>query len=139
MALWQSIAGGLIADVFVFLAEIAHQTKIGAWSFIARCVRRGALVPRLLPAVKQQFPQYYGVIVHFVVCGEYQRDPTMLRKRTEPIDFTGVPPDFRLVTAAELLPTFGIMAEPLSQFRAGRNVLHPFIDRSVCLLHSTRP
>src|SRR6185437_16637519 len=48
-------------------------------------------------------------------------------------------PDLRLVPALEFLPSLRIMPEPLSQLAAGRDVLHPFIDRGVALLDPARP
>jgi hypothetical protein len=58
---------------------------------------------------------------------------------TVSLELVRVLPDLALVTAPEFLPATRIMAEPLAQTGAGRNFLHPFIDRRIGFFHPTRP
>lgn len=47
--------------------------------------------------------------------------------------------DLRSVLTAKPRPSVGIVTEPFSQGRAGRDVFDPFIDRSVCLPDAAWP
>src|SRR6185437_10864816 len=47
--------------------------------------------------------------------------------------------DFQPIAVAKFRPALGVMSEPLAQLGTWRDLLHPFIDCGVRLLHSSRP
>jgi hypothetical protein len=96
-------------------------------------------VSRGFTRAREQLLEHHSIIVRLVARGEDQSDPAMPGKFAQPIQFVRMPPDLRLVTASKFLPAFRIMAEPFSQFGAGRDLFHPFIDGRIRLLYSARP
>ncbi|MNT74933.1 hypothetical protein D3C72_2137890 [compost metagenome] len=51
----------------------------------------------------------------------------------------GIGGEFCAVAAAEFVPMRRIVAEPLAQFGAGRDVLEPLVNRRIGLGHAPRP
>src|SRR5579864_8132203 len=90
-------------------------------------------------AAEQEFPQHHGIIMRFIAGREHERDPAVLRKHAQPTQLLAVLLNLRPITAPEFLPSVRIMAEPLSQLGAWRDVLHPLVDGGIGLFQPARP
>lgn len=88
---------------------------------------------------EKEIPEHDGVVMCVVMRGIDERDRSILRELSQPLEFGGMPLDFRPVAPLKFRPTFGGMAEPFAQRRARSNRLHPFIDRGIRLPHSAWP
>jgi hypothetical protein len=91
-----------------------------------------------LPAQKK-IPQGNRVVVNLVVSREYERDRALPGHGPQSAELFGMLLDLRSIAAAKFRPSMGIVTEPFSQGRAGRDILEPLIDRGVCFLNSARP
>src|SRR5262249_60949482 len=81
-----------------------------------------------LGAAQKEVLQHNCVVMCFIMGGEYERDPAVLRKLAQPIELLWVVLDLRLIATPEFLPAARIMAEPFAHTLAVPDPLHPPIS-----------
>jgi hypothetical protein len=84
-------------------------------------------------------PQYEGMIVVRLLGRIDEGDRALMGTATELVQRFCVLGEFVAVSAAELVPTFGIMAEPGAQLCARGDLLDPVVEPGVCLADAARP
>jgi hypothetical protein len=88
---------------------------------------------------QKNIPQGNRVVMSLVVSREHERDRASPCQGPQSAELFGMLVDLRSIAAAKLRPSIGIVTEPFSQGRAGREILDPLIDRGVCFPDPARP
>src|SRR5690348_4806887 len=83
------------------------------------------LAPSLQTPAQQQVSQHDGIVMRLVMGCEHERYRTLPCLSAQLAEMLGMSTHFAGVPASELLPTSWIVAEPLPQRGAGRDVLEP--------------
>lgn len=84
-------------------------------------------------------PQHEGVVVVPIPGCIDEGDGALLGTATEIVQQFCVLGEFGVVSAAEFVPTFGIMAEPGAQLCAWSDLLDPVVEFGVSLADTARP
>src|SRR5215472_5803815 len=77
--------------------------------------------------------------MEFVARAEDERQRALPRQPPQLLELLRFARQFRLVTAAELVPAAWIVAEPPAQLAARRELLHPVVDFAVRFTDAARP
>src|SRR5262252_1238710 len=101
--------------------------------------RRGPRADVVSAAAHHKISQHDGIIVGLVAGREYQRDRSLPRKGSEPIDLLRLLLQLLQIAAAELVPACRVVSEPFPKRCTRGKLFHPFIDCRVRLLDAARP
>lgn len=88
---------------------------------------------------EQHLAQHDSVVVQRVARRIDERDGASAGEVSKVREEIRMGMDFLRVTAAKLVPSIRVMAEPLTKVRAGRELLEPFVDVRLDFRDSARP
>src|SRR5215469_10571936 len=100
---------------------------------------RRKILPLRLGSAGEQIPQHDGLIMEFVARAEHERQWALPRQPPQLLELLRFARQFRLITAAELVPAAWIVAEPPSQLAARCELLHPVVDFGIRFAAAARP
>ena len=93
----------------------------------------------MYPPSENGVPQHEGMIVVPIPGPVDKGDRPLMGTATENVQRFCTLSEFIAVSAPELVPTFGIMAEPGAQLGAWGDLFHPVVEPSARLADATRP
>ena len=95
---------------------------------------------QFVPALRQQIgAESDHIVVHGIARTEEQRYRPGFRRIKNLLPCLRMRIQFGVIAALKLLPSDGIVAEPLAQRRAGRNLPQPAIELQRLFLHPAWP
>src|SRR5439155_601486 len=96
------------------------------------------MVMRSQPSVEERLERD-GTVTHFVMGGVHERDPSTSGRAEKRLPGGAMRTQLGEVPVPKLQPLLRIVAEPLSQVRARRDLLEPVIELQACFRYTPGP